>query len=200
MPIFEKRRLLVGAASAVAATGLMARTLAAPVQNPREQMRQKHFPNLRLVTHEGKDVRFYDHVLRDRKVVINFMYTVCSNICTPVTQNILEAQRLLGDLAKEINFYSISLTPLDDDPAALRAHMKINNIGRGWTFLTGKPENIEQIRRGLGFAQRSPEADADISNHSGMLRIGNERLVSWGHASATTTGKAVARMIRFELG
>ena len=200
MPIFEKRRLLVGAASAVAATGLMARTLAAPVQNPREQMRQKHFPNLRLVTHEGKDVRFYDHVLRDRKVVINFMYTVCSNICTPVTQNILEAQRLLGDLAKEINFYSISLTPLDDDPAALRAYMKINNIGRGWTFLTGKPENIEQIRRGLGFAQRSPEADADISNHSGMLRIGNKRLVSWGHASATTTGKAVARMIRFELG
>ena len=39
MPIFEKRRLLVGAASAVAATGLMARTQGAPVQNPREQMR-----------------------------------------------------------------------------------------------------------------------------------------------------------------
>jgi len=107
---------------------------------------------------------------------------------------------LLGDMAKEIDFYSISLTPLQDDPAALRAYMKMNNIGNGWTFLTGKPENIEQIRRGLGFAQRSPEADADISNHSGMLRIGNERLVSWGHASATTTGKAVARMIRFELG
>ena len=200
MPVFEKRRLLAGAVSAVAATGLMARTLGAPVQNPRERMRQKHFPNLGLVTHEGKDVRFYDHVLRDRKVVINFMYTVCSNICTPVTQNILEAQRLLGDLAKEIDFYSISLTPLQDDPAALRAYMKMNNIGNGWTFLTGKPENIEQIRRGLGFAQRSPEADADISNHSGMLRIGNERLASWGHASAITTGKAVARMIRFELG
>jgi len=200
MPVFEKRRLLAGVASAVAATGLMARTPGAPVQNPREQMRQKHFPNLGLVTHEGKDVRFYDHVLRDRKVVINFMYTVCSNICTPVTQNILEAQRLLGDMAKEIDFYSISLAPLQDDPAALRAYMKMNNIGNGWTFLTGKPENIEQIRRGLGFAQPTPEADADISNHSGMLRIGNERLVSWGHASATTTGKAIARMIRFELG
>jgi len=199
MPVFEKRRLLAGVASAVAATGLMARTPGGSVQNPREQMRQKHFPNVGLVTHEGKEVRFYDHVLRDRKVVINFMYTVCSNICTPVTQNILEAQRLLGNLAKEIDFYSISLTPLQDDPAALRAYMKMNNIDKGWTFLTGKPQNIEQIRLGLGFSQRSPEADADISNHSGMLRIGNERLVSWGHASATTTGKAVARMIRFEL-
>ena len=199
MPVFEKRRLLAGVASAVAATGLMARTPGASVQNPCEQMRQKHFPNVGLVTHEGKEVRFYDHVLRDRKVVINFMYTVCSNICTPVTQNILEAQRLLGNLAKEIDFYSISLTPLQDDPAALRAYMKMNNIDKGWTFLTGKPQNIEQIRLGLGFSQRSPEADADISNHSGMLRIGNERLVSWGHGSATTTGKAVARMIRFEL-
>ena len=200
MTIIEKRSLLFGAAAALVSAGVMAVPRSSPLQGPREQMRQKHFPNVGVVTHEGKDVRFYDHVLRDRKVVINFMYTVCSNICTPVTQNILEAQRLLGDLGKEIDFYSISLTPLDDDPAALRAYMKMNNIGKGWTFLTGKPQNIEQIRRGLGFAQRSPEADADISNHSGMLRIGNERLVSWGHASATTTGKAVARMIRFELG
>lgn len=200
MSALEKRKLLTGALSVVAASGLMARSLGAPAQNPRERMRQKHFPNLQVVTHEGKEVRFYDNLLKDRKVVINFMYTVCSNICTPVTQNILEAQRLLGNFAKEIDFYSITLTPLQDDPAALRAYMKINSIGKGWTFLTGKPDNIEQIRRGLGFAERSPVADADISNHSGMLRIGNERLVSWGHASATTTGKAVARMIRFELG
>ena len=199
MPIFEKRKLLGGVFGAVAAAGLIAPALGAPVQNAREQMRIKHFSNLELVTHEGKSVRFYDHVLRDRKVVINFMYSVCGNICTPVTQNILGAQRLLKNLANEIDFYSISLTPLQDDPASLRAYMKMNNIETGWTFLTGKPENIETIRRGLGFAQRSPEADADISNHSGMLRMGNERLVSWSHAPATTSAKAIARMIRFEL-
>ncbi len=200
MTILEKRSFLVGAAAALTGGTLMARAPAASVQNPREQMRQLHFPNLPLTTHDGKQVRFYDDVLKDRKVVINFMYTICSNICTPVTQNILEAQRLLGSMAKDIDFYSISLTPLDDDPAALRAYMDKQHIGKGWTFLTGKPENIERVRRGLGFTQRSPVADADISNHSGMLRIGNERLVSWGHASATTSGKAVARMIRFELG
>ena len=51
------------------------------------------------------------------------------------------------------------------------------------------------MRQGLGFIDKTPEANADITNHSGMLRIGNEPLVSWGHAS----GKAIARMIRFEL-
>lgn len=200
MLIFEKRRMLSGLFSAVAAAGFTTPVLCAPVQNAREQMRLKHFPNLELITHGGKSVRFYDDVLRDRKVVINFTYTVCSKICTPVTQNILEAQRLLGALATEIDFYSISLTPLEDNPASLRAYMKMNNIGTGWTFLTGQPENIEKVRRGLGFAQLSTESDADISDHSGMLRIGNERVVSWGHTPAITSANAIARMIRFELG
>ena len=199
MPNIQKRSLLVGAAAAFAGAGVLAAVPTLREQDPREQMRQKHFPNVPLLTHTGKEVRFYDDVLKDKKVVINFMYTVCTNICTPVTQNILQAQRLLGDFAKDIHFISISLTPLDDDPAALRAYMKAQHIEKGWTFLTGKPDNIERVRRGLGFAQRSPTEDADITNHAGMVRIGNERTASWGHASAITTGKGVARMIRFEL-
>jgi protein SCO1 len=195
----QKRSLLVGAAAALAGARVMAAAPLARVDDPREQLRQNRFPNVPLVTHTGKEVRFYDDLLKDKKVVINFMYTVCTDICTPVTQNILQAQRLLGDFAKDIHFYSISLTPLHDDPAALRTYMKAFQIGRGWTFLTGKPENVELVRQGLGFAQREAKDDADITNHAGMLRIGNEPMASWGHASAITTGKSVARMIRFEL-
>jgi protein SCO1 len=196
----QKRSLLIGAAAALAGARVMAAAPITAVNDPRQELRQKRFPNVPLLTHSGKEVRFYDDLLKDKKVVINFMYTACTDICTPVTQNILQAQRLLGDFAKDIHFYSISLTPLHDDPAALRTYMKAFQIGRGWTFLTGKPENVERLRQGLGFAQRDPKQDADITNHAGMLRIGNERMASWGHASAITTGKAVARMIRFELG
>ncbi|HXE48989.1 MAG TPA: SCO family protein [Ramlibacter sp.] len=199
MTNIETRRLLVGAAAALAGAGVMAAIPVTPAQDPRELMRQKHFPNVPLVTHTGRQVRFYDDILKNQKVVINFMYTVCSNICTPVTDNLLEAQRLLGDFGKDINFCSITLTPLDDDPAALRAYMKAHHIEKGWTFLTGKPGNIELVRRGLGFASNRVAEDADLSTHSGMLRIGNERMASWGHASALTNGRAIARMIRFEL-
>jgi protein SCO1 len=196
----QTRSLLVGAA-ALASTRLMAAAPPAPVaDDPREQLRRERFPNVPLLTHTGREVKFYDDLLKDKKVVINFMYTVCTDICMPVTQNILQARRLLGDFAKDIHFYSISLTPLHDDPAALRTYMKAFQIGPGWTFLTGKPQNVERVRQGLGFAQKEPKEDADITNHAGMLRIGNERTASWGHASAITTGKAVARMIRFELG
>ena len=201
MTNIEKRSLLVGAAAFLAGAGAMAAARTTPVvQNPRELMRQRRFPNVPLLTHTGKEVRFYDDVLKDKKVVINFFYTSCTNICSPVTQNIRAAKLLLGDFAKDIHFYSISLTPISDDPTALRNYMSAHQVGNGWTFLTGKPDNIERVRRGLGFAQGSPAEDADITNHAGMLRIGNERLVSWGHAVAITSGRSIARMIRFELG
>ena len=199
MTNIAKRNFLFGTAAAVASTSLMATMQSRASQIPRELMRQRRFPNVPLVTHEGKQVMFYDDVIKGKKVVINTMYTVCSNICTPVTHNIVQARTLLGDFTKDINFYSLSLTPLDDDPPALRTYMKSFGITSGWTFLTGKPENIEQVRRGLGFAQSSTAEDADISNHSGMLRIGNEPLVSWCHASALVSSRSIARMIRFEL-
>jgi len=207
----EKRKLLLGAASAFAGAALVTtgvKAVTRPIQqpsmqpittqDPREQRRLKHFPNVPLLTHNGEEVRFYDDLLKDKKVAINFMYTACSKTCLPSTRNIMEARTLLGDLAKDIHFYSISLTPQTDDPAVLRAYMKANGIDGRWTFLTGTQKNIDSLRRGLGFTSGDPVEDADMTRHAGMLRIINEPLVAWSHAPTLTSGKAIARMIRFE--
>ena len=36
------------------------------------------FPNILLSTHNGKMVRFYDDLVKDRIVIVNFMYTTCT--------------------------------------------------------------------------------------------------------------------------
>jgi len=36
-----------------------------------------HFPNLVLRTHEGRNVRFYDDLVKGKIVLINFMYADC---------------------------------------------------------------------------------------------------------------------------
>lgn len=196
----EKRSLMLGTAAALLGSGaLMAATQTFQEQNPREMFRRKHLPNVPLITHSGDTVMLYDDLLKDKKVVINFMYTVCADTCLLTTQNMKEARELLGDFANDINFYSFSLTPLEDDPAALREYMEMYEIDSGWTFLTGLPDNIERVRRGLGFVQASAAEDADIANHANMLRVGNEKMVSWGHASGTSSGKSIARRIRYEL-
>lgn len=168
-------------------------------QNPRDHLQRRHFPNVSLVTHEGRAVRFYDDVIKDRKVVISFFYTSCSNLCTPATRHLVEAREMLGSLKDQVSFYSISLTPLDDDPPALRKYMASFGIDQGWTFLTGRPRDIDQLRTGLGFGGDDPKDVADLDNHSGMVRIGDEARLRWGHASVLTSGRAIARMIRFEL-
>ena len=38
-----------------------------------------HIPNVVLTTHLGKKVKFYDDLVKDKIVVINFMYATCTD-------------------------------------------------------------------------------------------------------------------------
>ena len=56
----------------------------------RRKTQERHFPNVELTTHEGKKVHFYDDLIKDKIVVINFMYAKCEGICMPITMNLKE--------------------------------------------------------------------------------------------------------------
>ena len=206
------RRGVLSALLATGATGLAAATgtrmvdtvrpasglgLSAEQQQSRERLRRIRTPNEMLVDQNGRSVRFYDDIMKDRKVVINVMYTVCSNICTPATRNLIEAQRLLGDEAKDLHFVSMSLTPLSDGPAELREFKKLHGIDERWTFLTGKVENVEKVQRAMGFL--SERDTDDLLSHSGMARLCDEPNLKWTHLNTMVSGKSIARMIRFEM-
>ena len=44
------------------------------------QTYEGYFPNVLLTTHDGREVRFYDDLVKGKKVLINFMYTQCTGI------------------------------------------------------------------------------------------------------------------------
>ncbi|RZS52322.1 SCO family protein [Sphaerotilus mobilis] len=195
-------RALLGAGLLAAGAGLMgaAQPARARDEDPRERVRRRRLPNVPLLTHEGRVVRFYDDIVRDRQVVINVMYTSCSNICSPATRKLVEARHHLGPRTRDMHFVSLTLTPLTDTPAELAAYRRAHGIdGRDgdWTFLTGKPAHVEQVARALGLMSDDP-AD-DLLSHSGAAVVGDERRVQWGHANTLTSGRGIARMIRFEL-
>jgi protein SCO1 len=150
------------------------------LRTPREKLAERSFPNVVLTTHEGKKVRFYDDLVKDKIVLINFMYVKCEGICPGTTANLVKVQRLLGDrMGKDIFMYSITLKPEEDTPETLSRYAKAYKVGPGWQFLTGDPKDVELLRRKLGFIDRDPERDAVKSNHIGMLRWGNEPLTLW---------------------
>src|SRR5215510_7266218 len=199
MQAISRRDWLAMLSSAPLAAGLASTAEGATSQEntfqniaPRELLRLRHFPNTELITHKGKKVHFYDDLIKDKKVVINFMYGKCEGICVPVTANLVRVQRILKDrVGRDIFMYSITLKPEEDTPEALSKYAGKFKVGPGWLFLTGKPNDIEVLRRKLGFAYADPVEDADKSNHVGMLRFGNEPFARW----ATCPGQAHADWI-----
>jgi len=146
-------------------------------------------------------VRFYDDLVKDKVVVINFMYAECAGICPGITVNLARVQKLLGPrMGRDIFMYSISLEPQHDTPAVLAEYARAHGVGRGWTFLTGAPADVERLRQSLGFVDPDPELDRDKENHIGNIRYGNEPLMLWaacpGMADATWIVESISWVLR----
>ena len=166
------------------------------IKTPRERIAERYFPNVALTTHEGKKVRFYDDLMKGKIVIINFMYAKCEGSCPGTTANLLKLQQLLGDrVGKDIFMYSITLKPEQDTPEVLGRYAKAYKTKPGWLFLTGDPNDVELLRRSLGFIDRDPARDAVKSNHIGMLRYGNEPLMLWAGCPGMMQPSKIAHVI-----
>jgi protein SCO1/2 len=143
------------------------------------------FTNAVLRTQDNKEVRFYDDLIKGKQVVINMMYAECHGACPLVTTVMKRTYRDLKDrMGKDIFFYSISVKPQDDTPAALKHYAETRNADLpGWLFLTGDSYDIETIRFRL-FNMGHPGIDLDFAMHSGTFRIINDATNYWGHAGA----------------
>jgi protein SCO1 len=177
------RRNLLAGIGAAALTMIGRQALAEPTR--RAGPGANYFPNVSLYTHEGKEVKFYDDLICGKLVAINMMYAQCEGICPGMTRNLVRVQKQLGDrVGREVFMYSISLLPEQDTPERLKEYADMHHAGPGWLFLTGARADIEAVRYALGFYDTDPEVDGDRSQHTGMVRIGNEALNRWSMAPA----------------
>lgn len=162
----------------------------------RERFREKHFPDIVLTTHEGQKVRFYEDLMKDKLVIMNFMYAKCDNICPPITNNLVRVQKALGDrVGRDIFMYSFTLKPEVDTPEKLAEYAKMHKAGPGWLFLTGKPEDMQLLRRKLGFVDPDPRVDADPTSHIGNIRYGNEQLQMWAACPGMSRARFIAESV-----
>lgn len=168
--------------------------------SPRELTQQRHLPNVELVTQDSTKVRFYDDLVKDKRVVIQFMFARCKDICPVITHHLAEVQRLLkGRVGRDIFFYSVTLSPEEDSPRDLKAYARKHGVGPGWTFLTGKPADILLLRKSLGFFYNDPKEDADRNNHSGMIVVGTEPLMRWAMCQGGANPEWIATVIQTEM-
>jgi protein SCO1 len=108
-------------------------------------------PDVPLVDQDGRPVRLVTDLLRDHTVVVSFVFTTCTTICSPMTAILSRAQDEVGGaLGKEILFVTITLDPVTDTPERLRAYADRFHRRAGWSFLTGPPERVKAALQALG--------------------------------------------------
>jgi protein SCO1/2 len=103
-------------------------------------------PDLLLRDHEGRKVRFYSDLIKDKVVVLSFFYTSCIYSCTMQGKTFSTLQSLLGDrLGKSVFLISVTTDPAKDTPAQLKAWGKRYGVQPGWTLVTGDVSEMNKL-------------------------------------------------------
>ena len=154
------------------------------------------FTNALLRTHEDKEVRFYDDLIRGKQVLINLMYATCEGACPLVTSNLIKVYEALEDrMGKDLFILSMTVKPEEDDPAKLKNFAEMHRaLLPGWTFLTGDPYDLETIRYRL-FAMNHIAIDTNIYGHTSFLLIINDATNRWLHVDPMASMSTVLRKI-----
>ena len=194
----------MSARAIVAAAGLgalLALPLAAraapggPAGDPEAKARD-WFTDTVLVTQEGKPVRFYTDVLREKVVVIDFIFTRCVGACPVLTMRMNAVRRELGDLfGEKVRYVSISIDPEYDTPQELAKFAAKHGAEHPeWLFLTGKKEDVKAVVARLG------QWTDDPAEHSTLFIAGNARERHWTKIRMDAPVEAFALQVRKLVG
>ena len=187
-----------GLAAASAGLALTGRTGSAGIVRA-VGMGRKNIPNVPVTSQQGHTYQFYNDLVKGKTVLINFFYAECTGICPRMTSNLVRIQRALGDcVGRDTFIYSISLKPEQDTPANLTHYAKMHGIkpDSGWLFLRAQRSNMELLRERLGFKDSDPKLDADVNEHTGILRIGNDKYDRWAAYPLLGKVETIVEVIR----
>lgn len=118
----------------------------------------RNFDGLRLLDQEGRGFSF--ERLAGRVLLVNFIFTGCSAVCPVQTRALVEVLAGLPPAVRAgVHFVSVSLDPLSDTPAVLKAYaQRLGADLARWSFVTGPPGDIDQVSARLRLFR--PEAGA----------------------------------------
>ncbi len=145
------------------------------------------FPNIELLDHRGRHLKFYDDLVRDRSVCIVFFYTRCTGSCPGTTVALKQLrENLRGEFpAEDFAFISLTLEPEVDTAEELREYMARYQIDNDdetlpdWVYATGDYEELDGLRRSLGVYDLDPDIDANKAEHAAIITFGNDRTNRW---------------------
>ncbi len=107
-------------------------------------------PDFVLVNQDHQ--RFDSTKLRGKVVVMNFIFTTCTDVCPLFTVNLAELQRnLKPGHAHELFFISVTTDPEVDSAKHLKGYAERHRADlKNWAFLTGSESQLKEVWSGFG--------------------------------------------------
>ena len=146
-------------------------------------------PHARVLDQNGKQLDFYNDLIKGKSVAINFVFTTCTAICPSLTATFHRVQQEARARGLDVQLISVSVDPTVDTPERLQEYAKKFKAEPGWTFVTGDKAEIDSILQALGVAI------SNKNDHTPMVLIGNEVADSWTRTYGLSSPKSIVDLI-----
>lgn len=108
---------------------------------------------------------FVSSAAENKVVLIDFIYTSCTDTCPVQTANLAQVQRRLKSenlFGSRVQMLSVSVDPVHDTPAHLAEYGQRHGVdASGWKLLTGEWEEVYEIVAELKLGVRTPRPHVD---------------------------------------
>ncbi|MDE1164582.1 MAG: SCO family protein [Pseudomonas sp.] len=152
---------------------------------------QAWFTDTPLYDQHGNTLRFYSDVLKDRVVLLNVIFTSCTDACPLITRKLLQVRQALGKDAAQVTFISLTSDPQTDTPAVLKAYTLKHGVDDPqWLFLTGDAQAMALVLGRIGQVIPSPE------QHSTQLIVGDVAGKRWSKIRPDAPAAAIAQRLQ----
>jgi protein SCO1 len=157
----------------------------------REAKARSYFTDSVLQAQDGRPLRFFSDVLKDRVVLVNFVFTECGDSCPLITHKLLQTRQALGAQAGAVRFVSITIDPEHETPQTMAAFARKHGaVDPQWLWLSGTKANIELVTKRLGAYTDTRE------DHFTGLIVGNLRTDRWVKIRPDAPPAAIAEQLR----
>lgn len=130
--------------------------------------------DIELLNQHGKPVKLKTDVIGDRIVVMDFVYTTCTTVCPVLSALLADVQgKLEKDIGKDVSLVSVSVDPVRDTPQRLKAFGERYKAGPGWSFITGKKTQIEDVLKAFG------AYTPNFVDHPPLVMVGDGKTGKW---------------------
>jgi protein SCO1/2 len=148
--------------------------------------------DLVLRDQEGRKVRFYSDLIKDKVVVLSFFYTSCLYSCGMQGKTLAKLQSLLGErLGKSVFLISVTTDPVRDSPEQLKAWATRYKAQPGWTFVTGEAAEMNKLL--IPFTGNA----AGVAMHLPATFIGNDKNGLWTSATGVFPPEELLKVVDY---